>query len=588
MEYGARDRLWIVGKYRSPHLPVAPERVGPFRIEGPLGVGGMGAVYRAWDERLRRPVAIKHILPDNADDPRQRERLRREAQAAAGLSHPSIVQIFDIFEEGDYDWIVMELVEGQTLASLIESGRLGLGEALVLSREIAEGLAEAHLKGIVHRDLKTENVMVTRSFHAKILDFGLAKRMFLQGPVENLSGVTSVLGTSRAMSPEQAMGEEVDHRSDLFSLGSLIFEAVTGRPPFVGTSNFNTLAKVCSARHPPAHQVNSRVPVELSNLLDRLLEKNPQHRPQSAREVVVELRFLEKQRLSEGSGPYSPWNDTISFHLPDPHTLIPLPESFDASVIHVPHMPDERPQEPLPSTLEPPELDALDPSSTQESPIYAPAEDDEEEASETTEIEVFPRAVPGLDPRPTICLRTLVALRAGEGAGDSGLRRWLGEAQRSHRKRFGELGGLAAESDSGLLFLFERPVRAVQFALFCLQQMSLDRQETEPTGVFGLCVGIHLGEIFLAEKAGDPRTAFQASGPATRICHHLAELAEAGQTLLTPEAASLVRHSLLESRDDLILASQSPRYLDELGEMVALVELRSKAGVAPGLAATAR
>lgn len=534
----------------------------------------MGAVYRAWDERLRRPVAIKHILPDNADDPRQRERLRREAQAAAGLSHPSIVQIFDIFEEDDCDWIVMELVEGQTLASLIESGRLGLGEALVLSREIAEGLAEAHGKGIVHRDLKTENVMVTRSFHAKILDFGLAKMMIqTQGPLDsNLSGVTSVLGTSRAMSPEQAMGQEVDHRSDLFSLGTLIFEAVTGRPPFLGTSTFNTLAKVCSSRHPPAHQVNSRVPVELSNLLDRLLEKSPEHRPQSAREVVVELRFLEKQRISDVGGSYSPWNDTISFALPDTSALFPAPIDIEV----VPAAPREEgppAKGPEPAPLEAGEAYTDGHSLTLEAPVFLPdlAEEVEETTGETTEIQVFHRLpVVGPETRPSICLRALVALRAGREVGDSALQRWLGEIQRRQRGRFGELGGLAAESDAGLLFLFERPVRALQFAHFCLQQAAEEQRE------LGLRAGLHLGEIFLAERGDDPRAAYQASGPATRIPHLLAELAESEQTLLTPEAAALVRGALLESRDELQLRVQSPRYLDELGEMVALVEARPR------------
>lgn len=544
----------------------------------------MGAVYRAWDERLRRPVAIKHILPDNADDPRQRERLRREAQAAAGLSHPSIVQIFDIFEEDDCDWIVMELVEGQTLASLIESGRLGLGEALVLSREIAEGLAEAHGKGIVHRDLKTENVMVTRSFHAKILDFGLAKMMIqTQGPADsNLSGVTSVLGTSRAMSPEQAMGQEVDHRSDLFSLGTLIFEAVTGRPPFLGTSTFNTLAKVCSSRHPPAHQVNSRVPIELSNLLDRLLEKSPEHRPQSAREVVVELRFLEKQRISEVGGSYSPWNDTITFALPDTSALFPAPAAPDLEVASVAAVareegpaakgPATKGPEPVPSEAGVVKVDG-EHSQTLEAPIYQPELDSEveETTGETTEIQVFQRGpVAPPEARPSICLRALVALRADREVGESGLQRWLGEIQRRHRGRFGELGGLAAESDAGLLFLFERPVRALQFAHFCLQQAAEEQRD------LGLRAGLHLGEIFLAERGDDPRAAYQASGPATRIAHLLAELAENEQTLLTPEAAALVRGALLESRDDLQLRVQSPRYLDELGEMVALVEARPR------------
>ena len=310
----------------------APRQVGPYRIQGRLGIGGMGAVYRAFDERLRRTVAIKHVLPDIASDEGYRTRLRREAQAAAGLSHPSIVQIFDIFEENDIDWIVMELVEGESLHSLVDAGRLGLAEAVILSREVAEGLAEAHAKGIVHRDLKTENVMVTRSFHAKILDFGVAKTMD-PAAESTLTDIGSILGTGRAMSPEQAMGEEVDQRSDLFSLGTLIFEAVTGRSPFSGSSVYNTLARVCSAPHVPAREMNRQVPAELSNLIDRLLEKHPDHRPQSAREVVVELRVIEKLPLPEWGGPYAPWTgpgtpegdvDFVDFVDLDP-TLLPPP-----------------------------------------------------------------------------------------------------------------------------------------------------------------------------------------------------------------------------------------------------------------------
>ena len=374
------------------------------------------------------------------------------------------------------------------------------------------------------------------------------------------------------MSPEQAMGQEVDHRSDLFSLGTLIFEAVTGRPPFLGTSTFNTLAKVCSSRHPPAHQVNSRVPVELSNLLDRLLEKSPEHRPQSAREVVVELRFLEKQRISDVGGSYSPWNDTISFALPDTSALFPAP--IDIEVVPAATREEGPPAKgPEPAPIEAGEASTDGHSLTLEAPVYLPEllDEVEETTGETTEIQVFHRVpVVGPETRPSICLRALVALRAGREVGESALQRWLGEIQRRQRGRFGELGGLAAESDAGLLFLFERPVRALQFAHFCLQQAAEEQRE------LGLRAGLHLGEIFLAERGDDPRAAYQASGPATRIPHLLAELAESEQTLLTPEAAALVRGALLESRDELQLRVQSPRYLDELGEMVALVEARPR------------
>ncbi|MEL7062031.1 MAG: serine/threonine-protein kinase, partial [Acidobacteriota bacterium] len=190
-----------------------PTTVGPYRLERRLGIGGMGAVYAAWDERLRRHVAIKRVRPDSASDVAQRRRLRREAQAAASLNHPAIVQIYDIFEREGVDWIVMEMVDGRPLSEWIDEGRLGLAEVVRLAREVAEGLAAAHDKGIVHRDLKSENVMITLSLHAKVLDFGLAKWVAPGTPESRISSVTTVLGTGRAMSPEQAMGEPVDHRS---------------------------------------------------------------------------------------------------------------------------------------------------------------------------------------------------------------------------------------------------------------------------------------------------------------------------------------------------------------------------------------
>ncbi|HEV7508608.1 MAG TPA: protein kinase [Thermoanaerobaculia bacterium] len=279
-------------------------RVGPYLITGPLGAGGMGVVYEAWDERLERSVAIKRVTPDPTGappDPRRRERLRREARAAGRLSHPAIVQIYDVVETEEADWIVLELVEGPTLAELLRQGPLPLSRLLPLAREIAEGLAEAHDRGILHRDLKAENVVVTRAGHAKILDFGLAKRFWPAAPGggDALSRAGEIVGTPRAMSPEQANGEALDPRSDLYSLGTLLYEAVTGVLPFQAATPVETLHRVCTHQPRPAAELNPAVPRPLSALIRELLEKDRERRPANAHAVADRLAVLQESR---GSG----------------------------------------------------------------------------------------------------------------------------------------------------------------------------------------------------------------------------------------------------------------------------------------------
>ncbi|HEY4575506.1 MAG TPA: protein kinase [Thermoanaerobaculia bacterium] len=265
-------------------------RLGQYRLEERLGAGGMGVVYRAHDERLDRWVALKLIKPDKNADARARERLRREARASARLSHPAIVQTYDLIETDEADAIVMELVDGSSLATLLRQGPFDPTVAIGLAREIAEALAEAHSKGIIHRDLKTENVFLTSGGHAKVLDFGIAKH--LDSVSTELTGDGVVMGTCRAMSPEQAQGYRLDHRGDLFSFGTLLYELVTGQSPFLGTSAVATLWRVCSERQKPARGVNPRVPEGLSALIDNLLEKQPLLRPESARAVVAALAAL--------------------------------------------------------------------------------------------------------------------------------------------------------------------------------------------------------------------------------------------------------------------------------------------------------
>ena len=272
--------------------------IGPYRIEGQIGSGGMGAVYRAYDERLERAVALKRFRTekepggDGSSAGRDmRERLLTEAKAIAQLSHPNIVQVYDFLAHDGVDWIVMELVDGRDLRSLVKEGGLSPRQILRYAVDIARGLAAAHARGIVHRDLKTENVIVTSADQVKILDFGLAKQSVLE--VE--SGVSEViLGTPRSMAPEQALGQSVDHRADLFSFGVLIYECFAGESPFLKGRRgvFQVLTRVCNQPHPPMAELAPEVSKELSDLVDRLLEKRPEDRPSSIEEVLVELQRI--------------------------------------------------------------------------------------------------------------------------------------------------------------------------------------------------------------------------------------------------------------------------------------------------------
>jgi serine/threonine-protein kinase len=280
-----------------------PHKIGPYRVLQRLGVGGMGEVFLAHDERLDRRVAIKRIRPDGKTSPGQRERFRREARVAARLNHPAIVQVYDVLEESEHvEHIVMEYVEGTTLRALAAQGLLDLPRALRIAREIADGLDTAHHEGIVHRDLKAENVLVTRTGHAKISDFGIAKQLLTGGEPELTQG-NVVLGTYRTMSPEQARGEAVDHRSDLFSLGVLLYEILTGRSPFEAENPLATLNRILFHAPVPVRTLRPEVPEEISSLVDQLLQKDPFLRPRTAGEVRWHLDALLSPGTAAGESP---------------------------------------------------------------------------------------------------------------------------------------------------------------------------------------------------------------------------------------------------------------------------------------------
>lgn len=286
-----------------------PERLGPYRIEQHLGQGGMGAVYAAWDERLERRVAVKLIRPESAASPAIRERFRREARAAAALNHPAVVQVYDVLAAEHGDAIVMEYVEGRTLAELLRASAPSRDVALALAAQIADGLAAAHAQGIVHRDLKTENVMVTLAGRAKVLDFGLARREQAGDPT-----TTGVMGTYRAMSPEQARALPVDHRSDLFSFGTLLYELFAGRSPFVATSPLETLTNVCTQTPAPLHEVDPALPQPLSALVEALLQKEPGRRPQDTAAVADTLHEMlaSSDGASDAARRLAAWSHTAS------------------------------------------------------------------------------------------------------------------------------------------------------------------------------------------------------------------------------------------------------------------------------------
>ncbi len=282
---------------------MTPEHVGPYRLEGKLGRGGMGVVYAAWDERLRRRVALKQLLPEVMGDPRRRERMRREARAIARLDHPAIVQIHDLLETAEGDWIVMQYVEGPTLAKRLERGHLPAPEVVALARDVAGALAAAHAQGLLHRDLKAENIILTPT-GAKVLDFGLAKLYLPKAsaaePTVDLT--VGIVGTYRAMSPEQANCLELDPRADLFSLGTLLYEAATAVSPFKGATPVATMTRVCTHQQPSVHEIEPTVPVALAELIDALLEKDPDRRPASATAFLARLEAVVAQHLPAIAG----------------------------------------------------------------------------------------------------------------------------------------------------------------------------------------------------------------------------------------------------------------------------------------------
>ena len=461
----------------------------------------MGEVYKAFDDRLGRWVAVKRVRGEA--DEKAKERFRREARTLAQLGHPGIVQIFDWLRDDDGDWIVMELIDGPTLAELRRAGPLVPTLAVDYGRQIASALAAAHGSGVVHRDLKTENVMVLPSGHIKVLDFGLARRsapgsaslgMTLpqgmpedDGPEVHESRPGRIVGTPRAMSPEQALGRELDARSDLFSLGVLLYELLSARSPFSGRNVPETLRRVVEHRPPPVRRLNPLVPHRLSQLVDRLLEKEPAHRPGSAAEVEDALRAIASEdELASSTG----------------HGLSQI-ETLDGSV------------------------------------------------GATTLDEAYSSPAPSQPTHDTVVVTTLLvsdlvgSTRLVERLGDRGAATLFRRHDRLARDLMQEHEGREIDKTDGFLLLFDRPWSAVSYALAyhrALRELDLEAR-----------VGIHLGEVVLhrnsdadVQRGAKP---LEVEGLAKPTAARLMSLAMGGQTLLTRAAYEVARRSSTGGED---------------------------------------
>ena len=286
----------------------AGERIGPYTILELLGAGGMGQVYKAYDNRLDRQVAVKFLARAIASDPAAQQRFDREARAASALNHPNICTVHDVGEFQGRSFIVMELLEGQPLKERIAGKPVPFAEFASVTRQVSAALGAAHAKGIVHRDVKPANLFVTQSGQVKIFDFGLSRRgagtegAALQPASRasnpSLTATGTITGTVAYMSPEQALGEEVDARSDIFSLGVVLYEMATGRPPFRGTTIAGILGSIFTEAPAKPSELNPAVPARVDRLILKALEKNREDRYQSVASLAADLEEWQRSEAA--------------------------------------------------------------------------------------------------------------------------------------------------------------------------------------------------------------------------------------------------------------------------------------------------
>src|SRR5215470_125208 len=292
-------------------MELAPRtRLGPYEIIEVIGAGGMGEVYRARDTRLDRCVAIKILPAHFSCDAEQKSRFEREARTLSSVSHSHICHLYDVGSQSGVNFLVMELLEGETLAARLQKGPLPLNDVLKIGTEITDALAKAHRLGLVHRDLKPSNIMLTKS-GSKLMDFGLAKpvgigahmeakgipfsgetAVTLQSPSSPITGVGAVVGTIQYMSPEQIEGKEVDARSDIFALGAVLYEMATGRRAFEGKSQLSIASAILQKEPPPVSTIQPTSPPSLDYAIRTCLAKDPDERFQTAHDVKLQLSWM--------------------------------------------------------------------------------------------------------------------------------------------------------------------------------------------------------------------------------------------------------------------------------------------------------
>lgn len=278
-------------------------KIGPYEIVAPVGAGGMGEVYRALDPRLNRSVAIKVLQRRFSSDQQRLRRFEQEASAAAALNHPNVLAVYDIGQHDGVPYIVSELLEGETLRERLQAGPVPVPKGVDYALQTCRGLSAAHSQGIVHRDLKPENIFVTRDGHIKILDFGLAKLAEPDsGAIDQTrtieSAVVSVVGTVGYMAPEQARGIAADARSDLFALGAILYELLSGQRAFKGETAADTISAILHEEPPDYSATNPNVPLQLERIVRHCLEKNPVERFESARDLAFDLASVTKTPTS--------------------------------------------------------------------------------------------------------------------------------------------------------------------------------------------------------------------------------------------------------------------------------------------------
>ncbi len=282
----------------------AGSRLGPYEIQSPLGAGGMGEVYKARDTRLGRDVAVKVLPQHMSASPELRQRLDREAKTISQLSHPHICMLHDVGHQDGTDYLVMEYLEGETLADRLGKGAVPVDQALKIGIEIAGALDAAHKSGIVHRDLKPGNIMLTKS-GVKLLDFGLAKLQAAPSPVSAVTSLPTalqesqplttrgtILGTFQYMSPEQLEGREADARSDLFAFGCVLYEMLTGQKAFSGKSQASLIGSIMNSEPASISSIQPMVPPALDRVVKGCLAKEPEHRWHTAHDVMMQLQWI--------------------------------------------------------------------------------------------------------------------------------------------------------------------------------------------------------------------------------------------------------------------------------------------------------